>query len=69
MKRKTPFAQWMDNEGMKVPEFVELAKARGVLTATPNTIYKARRFNPETKKPVIPRNRKYYEAAFPGIKF
>ena len=76
MKNKTvaPFKAWLGKqkssdpirsrrgEPMNVPEFVEEAKKRGVITANQASIYKAMRGS-------IPRNRKLYEQAFVGIKF
>ena len=61
-KNKPPFRKWLDAQGMTVPEFVEAAISRGVITAKTNSIYKACRGS-------IPRNRKLYENAFPSIKF
>lgn len=59
---KAPFRAWLDREGMTIPEFVEAAKAKGVVTAKVNSLYKAARG-------AVPRNRVLYEQAFPSIKF
>ena len=69
MKKFTPFKKFLKAQKMSVPDFAEEAVKRGVITAKPNSLYKASRFNPKTKTPIIPRNREYYEAAFPGLKF
>lgn len=61
-KKKAPFRAWLDREKMTIPEFVEEAVRRGVITAKTNSLYKAARGS-------VPRNRKLYEQAFPGVKF
>lgn len=61
-KKMTPFRKFLKDEGMTVPQFVEEAKKRGVVTAKENSLYKAARG-------AVPRNKVLYEKAFPGVKF
>lgn len=61
-KAVAPFRRWLQSEKMTVPEFVEEARKRGVITAKENTLYKATRG-------AVPRNKVLYEKAFPGVKF
>lgn len=72
--KKTPFRDWLSKQPstdpkkaargatMSVPEFVELAIKKGVVTAKVNTLYKSARG-------AVPRNLALYEKAFPGIQF
>jgi hypothetical protein len=61
-KKSRPFREWLDEQKMSVPAFVDEAVRRGVKTAKVNSLYKAARGS-------VPRNRVLYEEAFPGIRF
>lgn len=61
-KKIAPFRQWLNKEGLTVPQFVEEARKRGIITAKEGSLSK-------NASGSVPRNKVLYEKAFPGIKF